>query len=117
MARFRISGPARADLEHILATSFERWGETGRVKYAALLATAMRAIASDPEGSATRDRSELSRGMRSMHIRQARGARGVKDPVHVVFYRASDQLIEIVRVLHERVDLSVHVSTRRPRRR
>jgi antitoxin ParD1/3/4 len=30
MARFRISAPARADLEHILATSLDRWGEAGR---------------------------------------------------------------------------------------
>ena len=41
----RISGPARGDLEHILATSLERWGEAGRARYAALLTTAMRAIA------------------------------------------------------------------------
>lgn len=116
MARFRISEPARGDLEHILATSLERWGEAGRARYAALLAAAMRAIARDPEGSVTRDRTELSPGVRSLHIRQARGARGVKSPVHVIFYRY-DVVVEIVRVLHERMEPTRHLGTRSPRRR
>ena len=113
MAGFRISVPARGDLEHLLATSLDRWGEVGRARYATLLAAAMRAIARDPEGSATRERAELLPGLRSLHIRHARGARSVKDPVHVIFYRASDQLIEIVRVLHERMEPSMHVERRR----
>ena len=117
MARFRISAPARADLEQILATSLERWGEAGRTRYAALLAAAMRAIAREPEAAATRERAELSPGVRSMHIQYARGSRGVKDPVHVIFYRATDKLIEIVRVLHERMEPTHHIKRGRPARR
>jgi toxin ParE1/3/4 len=117
MARFRISGPARGDLEHILATSLERWGEAGRARYAALLATAMRAIARNPEGSAPRGRAELSPGVRSFHIRAARGAAGVKDPVHVIFYRVADDAIEVIRVLHERMEPSLHVEPPRSGRR
>ncbi len=117
MARFRFSGPAHADIERILATSLERWGETGRTRYAALLAVAIRAIARDPEGAATRGRAELALGVRSLHIRHVRGARGVKDPVHVVFFRARDKLIEIVRVLHERMEPSLHFEPVRTGRR
>jgi toxin ParE1/3/4 len=117
MVRLRISGPAREDLEHILATSLERWGKAGRARYAALLAAAMRAIAHDPEGSTTRTRAELLPGVRSLHIRHARGARGVKDPVHVIFYRVTDERIEVVRVLHERMEPSLHVERPRTGRR
>jgi toxin ParE1/3/4 len=117
MARFRISGPARADLEHILATSLERWGEAGRARYAALIATAMRSIAGDPKSPTTRDRPELSRGVRSMHMRQARGSRSVKDPVHVIYYRTRDNVVEVVRVLHERMEPTLHIGTRTSRRR
>lgn len=117
MARFRISAPARGDLEQILATSLERWGEVGQRRYAALLAASMRAIARDPEGLATRPRAELSTGMRSMHLRQGRGARGVKEPVHVIFYRMAADVIEVVRVLHERMEPTLHLATRKPRRR
>ena len=113
MARFLISAPARGDLEHILATSLERWGEAGRARYAALLAAALRAIARDPKGSATRERPELLAGVRSLHIRHARGAGSVKDPVHVIFYRESDELIDIVRVLHERMEPTLQMERRR----
>ena len=117
MARLRISDPARADLEHILATSQERWGEAGRTRYAALLAAAMRAIGRDPNGAATRERLELLPNMRSMHIRHARGAHGVKEPVHVIFYRFNDDVVEIVRVLHERMEPMLNVGSRKPKRR
>ena len=93
MARFRISAPARGDLEQILATSLERWGEGGR-SHAALLAAALRAIAREPAGARTRERAELSPGVRSMPVRHARSARGVKEPVHVIFYRLDADVVE-----------------------
>ena len=124
MAQLRISRPARADLASILATSLERWGEDGRSRYAALLAAAMRKVAADPEGPTTRARTELAPGIRSFHLRQARRAHGVGAPVHVLYYRATvDDSVEIVRVLHERMDPQRHVGTpaiartRRARRR
>jgi antitoxin ParD1/3/4 len=58
MARFRLSRLAREDLAHILATSGERWGTEGRRRYAAMIAMAMRQ-ARDPDGVATRNRSEI----------------------------------------------------------
>lgn len=114
MARFRLSGPARADLAGILATSLERWGEDGRARYAALLAAAMRSIAAAPEAPATRDRAELVPGVRSFHVRQVRGAHGVKTPVHVLYFRVtSSSVIEIVRVLHERMEPSLHLPSKK----
>lgn len=108
MARVRISTPAQADLENILAASLERWGPEGRRRYAALLTRAFRIAAARPRGPLTRDRGELLPGLRSLHLRHARGARGaasVATPVHVVYYRnAEPRVIEIVRVLHERMD-------------
>jgi len=115
-ARFRISGPARTDLATILATSLERWGAEGHARYAALLVAAMKLIARDPEGPTTRDRPELSLGIRSFHLKSARRGQGVDAPVHVVFYRRSASVVEIVRVLHERMEPSHHLATI-PRRR
>jgi len=114
MARFRLSRPARADLAHILATSADRWGTEGRRRYAAILAAAMREVAANPEGPATRDRSELVTGVRSFHVRHARSddpdINNVRRPVHVLYYRVPRRgLIEIVRVLHERMEPSRHL--------
>ena len=113
MPRFRISRPAQADLAQILATSAERWGADGRRRYAAVLGAAIRKVASDPEGSTTRDRTDLLPGIRSFNIQFAR--RGdpkgkVRRPVHILYYRAvAPGLIEVVRVLHERMEPSRHI--------
>jgi len=113
MARFRISRPAEADIANILAASAQHWGIAGRRRYAAVLAAAMRSVAAVPEGPLTRDRTELLSGLRSFHLRHAHsnepGAK-VRSPVHLLYYRvAGPDLIEIVRVLHERMEPSLHL--------
>ncbi|QXX76601.1 hypothetical protein MHY1_p00123 (plasmid) [Methylovirgula sp. HY1] len=59
------------------------------------------------------DRSELLRGIRSVHIRHSRTESReapVGDLVHRIFYRAVEPgLGEIIRVLHERMEPSRHV--------
>jgi toxin ParE1/3/4 len=113
MARYRLSGPARADVAHILATSAERWGTEARRRYTAILAAAMRKVATDPEGPVTRERADLLPGIRSFHIRHAGSSDAeakVGRPVHVLYYRViTPELIEIVRVLHDRMEPSRHL--------
>jgi toxin ParE1/3/4 len=74
----------------------------------------MRQIAAEPEGPVTRGRDELRPGIRSLHLRHARNADSegkVKRPVHVLYYRViTPDLIEIVRVLHERMEPSRHLT-------
>src|SRR5438128_2398319 len=64
---------------------------------------AMRKVAAAPEGAATRDRSQLLPGVRSLHLGQMQiehtEAR-VRRPIHIVYYRVIKAgLVEIVRVL------------------
>jgi toxin ParE1/3/4 len=113
MARFRLARPAQVDLANILATSVERWGAEGRHRYAAVLAAAMRQVAAEPDGPLTRKRPDLRSGIRSFHVRHARrsgeGAK-VRRPVHVLYYRVAQVgVIEIIRVLHERMEPSGHL--------
>jgi toxin ParE1/3/4 len=79
----------------------------------ALLSAALRRIAADPQGRSTVDHGDLFAGVRSFHIRHSRSESGeppVGKPVHVIFYRASEPgLVEIVRVLHERMEPRRHV--------
>jgi len=113
MARFRLARPAQVDLANILATSAERWGAEGRQRYAAVLAAAMRQVADQPEGPLTKKRPELRSGIRSFHVRYTRRSAEdarVRRPVHVLYYRvAQEGVIEIVRVLHERMEPSRHL--------
>jgi toxin ParE1/3/4 len=72
----------------------------------------MRKIAAEPASPLTRNRDELRQGVRSFHLRHAGGdpPERVRRPVHVVYYRSvAPDLIEIVRVLHERMEPSRHL--------
>ena len=113
MARFRLARPAQIDLVNILSTSAERWGAESRQRYAAVLIAAMRQVAAEPDGPLTRKRPDLRSGIRSFHVRYARrSAEGatVRKPVHVLYYRVAEEgVIEIVRVLHERMEPSRHL--------
>ena len=115
MARYRLSAPAKADIASILRTSETVHGIEARIRYRALLAAAMRRIAAEPRGLSTIDRAELSAGVRCFHIRHSRNESReapVGEPVHVIFYR-SPGLIEIVRVLHERMEPGRHIGAAR----
>jgi toxin ParE1/3/4 len=110
MARYRLSLLAEADLASILAASRREWGAEGRRRYSALLAAAMRNAAAEPEGPTTREHRDLGVGIRSLHLRHADAQGSVRRPVHVLYYRlAMPGVIEIVRVLHERMEPSRHL--------
>jgi plasmid stabilization system protein ParE len=107
MARFRVSAVARSDIRKILATRTRQWGPQGGRRYAALLTAAIHAVAADPKGVMTRSRSELMPGLRSFHTRHVwakTSEQKVSSPVHLIYYYQALQpnLIEILRVLHER---------------
>jgi toxin ParE1/3/4 len=108
MARFRIARRAHTDFAIILAESAERWGAEARRRYRAALSDGMRQVASDPKGPLTRERTDISPGLRSFHLRHLRqGSRElrVRRPAHVIYYRVIEPgFVEIVRVLHERME-------------
>jgi toxin ParE1/3/4 len=115
VARYRLSGPAKADISSILRTSETQHGRDARTRYRGLLTAAMRRIAADPQGRSTLDRGELLAGLRSLHIRHSRNESReapVGEPVHVIFYRvAAPDLVEIVRILHDRMEPSLHIGS------
>ena len=108
MARYRLSEPAKAEIAAILRRSEELHGKEARLRYRACLSAAMRRVAADPAGISTVDRTELAPGIRSFHIRHSRHESReapVANPVHVIFYRVvQTSVVEIVRVLHERME-------------
>lgn len=115
MARYRLTASARRDIGSILRTSEERHGRDARTSYAALVLAALRRVAENPEGRATHNRGDVQPGFRSFHIRHSRNesrAAPVANPVHVIFYRVADPgPVEIMRVLHERMEAGRHVGS------
>jgi toxin ParE1/3/4 len=119
VARYRLSEPAQADIAAILRRSEELHGKEARIRYRACLTAAMRRGAADPLGRSTVDRAEFAPGVRSFHIRLSRDQSReppVANPAHVIFYRATQLgVVEIVRVLHERMEPGKHIGlTREP---
>jgi toxin ParE1/3/4 len=73
----------------------------------------MRRAAANPGGTATRDRRDILPGIRSLHLRHVRAESAdtiVAKPLHVLYYRVVEpDVIEIVRVLHERMEPSLYI--------
>ncbi|MFH0783720.1 MAG: type II toxin-antitoxin system RelE/ParE family toxin [Pseudomonadota bacterium] len=93
MAKFSLTKRAMADLVDIGRYTEEHWGFEQRNKYLTMLDSCFHDLAEKPaEG---RDCSDIRHGYRKINVGS-----------HVVFYRQkqSDE-IEIVRVLHGRMDL------------
>jgi toxin ParE1/3/4 len=115
MPQYRISNAARADIVDILRLSQTQFGDQARPRYQALILTALQALASTPYCIGSHDRDELAPGLRSYHLtysrQQVKHPHGrVKSPRHIVFYRvANDALIEVVRLLHDAMEVQLHL--------
>ncbi|KAB0519778.1 type II toxin-antitoxin system RelE/ParE family toxin [Pseudomonas extremorientalis] len=115
MPQYRISNAARADIVDILRRSQTQFGDQARQRYQALIFAALQALADTPYRIGSHDRDELAPGLRGYHLiysrQQAKHTNGtVKSPRHIVFYRvANDDVIEVVRLLHDAMEVQLHL--------
>jgi toxin ParE1/3/4 len=112
MAPFRLATPARRDLSHIIGESRQGWGDEAARRYTLLLDAAMNHVAAEPYGPLTRDCARVRAGLRSFHVRHARRliSTRVDAPPHLIYFRVIEgELVEIVGVLHERMDPALHI--------
>ena len=110
MANYRLAPPAQSDLAEILTASAIRWGQDASLRYAFLLYEVIQAVALNPQKPSSRKRDDLYAGLRSFHIRHVRPT-AVKHPPHVLYYRmVRPGFVEIVRILHDRMDPGLHLS-------
>ena len=97
MSRFLLTKQALEDLREIGRYTQARWGREQRRHYLALLDRCFHALAENPNQGQWCD--EIRSGYRKFPSAQ-----------HVVFYREEAAgIIKIIRVLHERMDLEVHL--------
>lgn len=112
MVRFFVAKAAQSDLARIVRESRRSWSDEAARRYAMLLDAAMNHVAEEPHGPLTRDGAQLRPDLRTFHVRHARRlipAR-VKAPAHLLVFRIVEGgLVEIVRVLHERMDPVRHI--------
>ena len=103
--RIRLGAEAEKDFAHILKHSKDNFGQRQFEIYQSTLLETLTLLENGPDvpGSAARD--EIMNGLRTLHVaRQGRRGR------HFIMYRAAnDQVIEVVRILHDAMDLARHI--------
>ncbi|MFT4297213.1 MAG: type II toxin-antitoxin system RelE/ParE family toxin [Micropruina sp.] len=114
MGRYRLSAAAQSDVAGILAWSQEQFGESARKRYQALLSAALRDVAAQPEGIGAIRRPELGDDFVTWHLRLSRNhvpstVGTVQRPRHLLVYRHVESVVEVVRVLHDSMELSRHL--------
>ncbi|MHB9797810.1 type II toxin-antitoxin system RelE/ParE family toxin [Pseudomonas sp. MT3] len=108
-----MSLDAQTDLIDILRYTHAKFGENARRRYQSLIRTAFVSVAAEPERIGSLDRKQLAVGLRSLHLLYCRAESHngrVDRPRHVVFYRVgSDQVVEIIRILHDAMEVERHL--------
>ena len=96
MSAYRLTPRAQRDFDEIWIYSKAKWGARRAVAYLRDIRITIAMVASNPDLSPTND--DLPDGYRQ----RASGS-------HLIFYRRRDKFIEIVRVLHQNMDVDSHL--------
>ena len=103
--RVRLGAAAELDFANILKWTAENFGARQSRVYRDALIQAIGELADGPDLAGSKARDTIMAGLRTLHVAR-RGRRGS----HILMYRvAPKSTIEIVRVLHDRMDLLRHV--------
>jgi toxin ParE1/3/4 len=95
MAGFRLFARALDDLRAIGRYTQNNWGRMQRDKYLSMLDASFHAIACQPGIGTACD-----------YIRP--GYKKYPAGRHLIFYRQSEQQVEIIRILHDSMDIGSH---------
>lgn len=87
-----ISKKAISDLEEIWRYTVEKWSAEQADRYYNLIFDEINYICKNSDA-----------GKSMEHVRK--GYRASKVKLHLIFYKVSDDIIEIIRILHERMDI------------
>jgi toxin ParE1/3/4 len=102
--RIRLGAAAEVDFANILKWTTENFGARQSRVYRDTLLRAIGELADGPDVARSRARDEIVSGLRTLHV-----ARGDRRGSHFLMYRAApNRTIEIVRILHDRMDLQRH---------
>jgi toxin ParE1/3/4 len=96
VTRYTLSPRAQADIEDIWNYTIERWDAQQAEIYLRQLRTAIESVAATPR-----------LGRSCSHIRE--GYYKYASGSHILFYRLVANSVDVVRILHERMDFERHL--------
>ena len=102
---------ARKDIKSALKWSVENFGEAASRRYKTLIGVVIAEIDADPELTHSYEIPGLQENIRLYHLKHSRtraavDGQMVKKPRHFVAYMAADGDTMIVRILHERMQIT-----------
>jgi toxin ParE1/3/4 len=101
----RLSQQAEQDYVEILQWTTKTFGKGQASTYAETIALAIEALAGGPDVLGARARDDIHPGIRTLHVaRQGRSGR------HLVVFREAKSAIDVLRLLHDSMDLPRHLS-------
>jgi toxin ParE1/3/4 len=104
----RLTATAQSDFQDIVRWTEAQFGPAQAQVYTATLSAALDALAGGPSIVGARARNDVAAGLFTLHVAR-RGCKGR----HFVLFRIGGEpgreLIEVLRLLHDAMDLSLHV--------
>lgn len=100
----RLTSAADADIAGILRWTLNEFGTEQMRRYSRLLESSVVALVGGPDITGARTREDIGPGLRTLHV-----APGSRKGRHFILFRVaakdSDRAIEVLRVLHDAMDL------------
>lgn len=101
----RLASQAEIDFADILTWTAQTFGEMQADTYAETLALAIEALNEGPNPPGAKARDDIEQGIRILHVaRHGRNGRHF-----VVFREAQRQCIDVLRLLHDSMELARHI--------
>lgn len=99
MPAFLLSEKALEDLKSIGRYTQKTWGREQRNKYLSKLDESFHILSKQPQLGTARD--DIRKGYRVYHVGR-----------HLIFYRQKPTEIQIIRILHDRMNVETHLKRR-----
>ena len=104
----RLTVAAEADFQNIIDWTLDRFGDKQARVYEDTVTAALDALTDGPTTVGVKERPEIAKGLFTFHI-----ARGSRRGRHFVLFRVADKgrarTIEVLRLLHDAMDLARHI--------
>lgn len=104
----RLSAAAETDFQNIVEWTQQRFGSVQARIYSQTLTDALILLTKGPKVTGVRDRMDIGEGIHLLHV-----GRGHRRGRHFVLFRIANdetQGIDVLRILHDAMDLSRHVA-------
>ena len=104
----RLTAAAEVDFQGILRWTLEQFGEAQAQVYAGTLSTALGSLAAGPKVIGAKARNDIAKGLFTLHV----ACHARKGRHFIVFRIGRDKerkVIEVLRLLHDAMDLERHL--------